>query len=190
MAGPSLDALISTPTTASTGLRARSAAPDTTTSIARLSMANHPPDGHEDLGGLQAGLDAPRVRPVAQSLQGPRMGIAAHLAAIAGHRLDLGLERRADIDPRVGDERPGVAPLGTARRVERVHGLHAALGGARGHQRRLEDQLVVAIDVAAVLAVHGSRPDVSDHLLDPLDHVELADRVEPLVGEAEQADVV
>src|ERR1700716_1499831 len=123
MTGPGLVSRMPAATMASRGLATASTIAATPTSISRRAMAAHPPDRHEHLRRLQAGLGAPGAGPVLESLQGARMGVVAKLALVAGHRSDLGFERLADVDPGVGYEGPGIGPFGAAGGVEGIHGL-------------------------------------------------------------------
>src|SRR5438477_3949257 len=143
------------PTAASpmSGAVSTSATAAHTTSNRRFTMMQCAANGHEDFSGLEALLISPGQRLVAQRVEGPRMGIVAQLARVTGHRRELDVERRGGVYPRIGDERPRKRPLGTARGIEGVHGAHPARGGPRRDERRLKQQVMIAIDVAAELAI-------------------------------------
>src|SRR5262249_22430075 len=151
--------------------------------------AAHAPHGDEHLGGVHAALVAPRVRLVPQPLRRARVRVVAQFARVAGHRRDLAVEHGADVDPRVGHERARIGPFGAARGVERVDGLDAGLGRPRRHERSLEQQLVVLVDVATVLAVDDLRAQFADHGLDRRDDAGQRQRVELLVGQVQEAHV-
>src|SRR2546421_3957375 len=147
--------------TASSG--ATSATPNaaSTRSSRRLAMAVDAANGHEHLGGLHAALIAPRFGPVAQRVERAWMRIGTNLALVAGHRRELGVEGGRDVDPRVRDEAAWVRPLSAARGVERVDGPDAVFRRPRRDEGRLEQQLVIAIHVTAVLTVDDVRADLT-----------------------------
>src|ERR1044071_1557093 len=91
-----------------------------TMSKRRLTMMQGAAHGHEDLGRFDALLVAPRERAIAERVERAGMGVVAQLARVAGHRGELHLERRGDVDPRVGGEAARKGPFGAARRVERI----------------------------------------------------------------------
>src|SRR5437660_6393760 len=95
---------------ASSGLTTTSTTTATVTSISRVTIPAHSPDRHEDLGRLQADLRAPRPGPVPEGIQGAWVRVLAHLALVAGHGLDLGLEGLRDVHPGVGHEGPRIGP--------------------------------------------------------------------------------
>src|SRR3954471_19812411 len=82
-----------------------------TTSNRRFTMLQRPANGHEDFRGLETLLIAPGERPVAQRVERSRMRIGAELRRGAGRCGELRLERRGDVDPRIGGEGARVAPL-------------------------------------------------------------------------------
>src|ERR1041384_1773012 len=96
------------------------------------------------------------------------MGIGAELACIASHRLELALEGGGDIDPRISGEAARIRPFGAAGRVESVNGSDASFGRSRGDERGLEYEVVLAVDVAAVLAVDHGRAAVPHRLFQRL----------------------
>src|SRR5207248_10351212 len=101
---------------------------------------------------------------------------------------DLGLERLADVHPGIRHEAAREGPLSAARGVERVHGPDTILRRSRCDEGRLEEQLVVAIDVATVLAVDHVGPELAHDLLERRDDIREGDGIEPLIGKAEYAD--
>src|ERR1051325_10791291 len=188
--GPGLDRRIPSAATIRIGTQAISARAVRPMSNRRLTTAHRAANGHEDLGRRQAVLVAPRDRAVAQRIERARMRILAHFALVAAHRRDLAVERRGDLDPGIGDERARIRPLGAARGIEREDGGDAGHRGPRGHERRLEQQLVIAVDVAAPLAVDRVRLDLRDDALERRDDVGQRQRVEPLVGKTERPNVL
>src|SRR5438093_10849582 len=128
----------------------------------RLAISRNPPHGHENLRGVDTDLVAERPGPVLQSLERAWVRVLAQLAHIAGHRLELGLQGPGNINPGIRNERPGVSPLRAAGRVEGVDGVDEVLRRPGGDQGRLEEKMVIAVDVAAILAIDNPRP----HLLD------------------------
>src|SRR6266480_1193040 len=88
-----------------------------------------------------------------QRIERAGMRVLAYLALVARHGAQLLLECLGNVDPRVGDEGPRVAPLGARGGVEGVHRLDVRLDRPRGHERGPEQQLVVAVGVAPELTV-------------------------------------
>src|ERR1041384_8764842 len=80
-----------------TGAASRSPIAAQTTSNRRLPMPQRPPDCHECLRRVEAVLVAPGLGPVAQRLEGARVRVGPHLALVAGHRGELGLEGLGEI---------------------------------------------------------------------------------------------
>src|SRR5204862_128789 len=184
--GPGLARRIPSAASASTA-RPRAAS---TMSSRRFAMAARPADGEEHLRRFQAGLVAPRPGAVAERLERAGVWIRPDLALVARHGGDLGLERLGDIHPRVGHKAARVGPFGAARGIERIDCANALLGGPRGDERGLEQQLMVAVHVPAVLAIHDVGMQLPHQTRERRDHVRERQRVEPLVGEPQHADVV
>src|SRR6266516_7718939 len=92
--GPGLDRRMPSAAAASSGAAASKPTAARVTSTRRLTTAHRPADGHEDLGRVHAVLVAPRLRPVAQPVQRPRVRVRPDLALVARHRDDLRIERR------------------------------------------------------------------------------------------------
>src|SRR5207248_6584254 len=139
---------------ASTGATSARPTAASTMSSRRFTIAARPAHGEKHLRRLEAGLIAPGPGPVTKCIERARVRIGPDLALVARHGGDLGLERLGDVHPRVGHEAAWVGPLRAARGIERVHRADAVLGGTRGDERGLEQQLVVAVHVPAVLAIH------------------------------------
>src|SRR5690242_8544893 len=167
--GPGLARRMPTAASASSGAATTSATPASSVSTRRLTVMERAPDGHVDFGRIEALLVAPRPGAVAQRLERSGVWVWSHFTLVARHRRHLLLERGRDIDPRVGGEAPGVRPLGTRRRVERIHGLDARLGRARRHEDRLEQNLVIAVHVPPVLAVDDFRLHLAHHAFEGRD---------------------
>src|SRR5690348_10347815 len=151
--GPGLARRIPTAASASSGAVTTSARPASSASTRRLTVMQRAPDGHEYFRRIEALLVAPGAGTVAQRLERARVRVGAQLALVARHRRDLLLERGRDVHPRVGREAPRKGPFGARGGVERIDGLDALLGRTRGHQNRLEQNLVVAVHVPPVLTV-------------------------------------
>src|SRR5574341_1278754 len=145
--------------TSSSGATAMSATVAHATSNRRLAMAQSPANGHEDFGGVEAVLIAPRPGAVPQGLERARVRVGPHLTRVTGHRGQFAFEGRGDVDPGIRAERARESPLRAARGVERVDRLDAARGGPRRDQGGLEHALVVLVDVTTVLAVDDRRVD-------------------------------
>src|SRR5205807_4050997 len=79
-------------------------------------------------------------------------------------------------------------PLRAARGVERVHGPDAILRRSRRDEGGFEEQLVVAIDVATVLAIDDVGSQLADGPLQRRDDIREGDGIEPLIGKAEPPD--
>src|SRR5438034_3332815 len=186
---PGLARRIPTAARASRGAVATNAIAAHTTSTRRLTIADRAADGHEHLRRIETLLVSPGPRAVAQRLERAGVGIRTQLAFIACHRGELLVERRGDVHPGVRGERARKRPLGAAGRVEGVDCFNALLGGTGRHQSRLEKDLVVAVDVAAVLAVHDARLDFTDDALERRDELGERDGVEALVGKPQRTDV-
>src|SRR5690349_1185319 len=186
--GPGLVSRMARAARPSTGATSARPSPASTTSMRRLAMAMDTSHGHENLGGVHAAAVAPRLGADAECLERAGMRISAQLGLITRHGGDLRLERLADVHPRVGNEAAREGPLRAAGGVERVHGADAILGRAGGDERGLEEQLVVTIDVAAVLTIDQIGPKAADQLLERRHDVGERDRVESLIGEAEVLD--
>src|SRR5438067_679259 len=168
--GPGLARRIPSAAIASTGATSARPTPESTTSRRRLTMAVDLPHGHEHFRGLHAALLPPSLGAIAQGLERSRVRIGAQLGLVARHRGDLGLERLADVHPGIRHEAAREGPLSAARGVERVHGPDTILRRSRCDEGRLEEQLVVAIDVATVLAVDHVGPELAHDLLEQRDH--------------------
>src|SRR2546430_3724397 len=188
-AGPGLARRMATAASASTGATSARPRAASTMSSRRFAMAARPADGEEHLRRFEAGLVAPRPRAVAERLERAGVWIRPDLALVARHGGDLGLERLGDIHPRVGHEAARVGPFGAARGIERVDRANALLGGTRGDERGLEQQLMVAVHVPAVLAIHDVGMYLTHDACQRPDDVRQRQRVEPLVGEPQHADV-
>src|SRR4051794_778110 len=104
MTGPRLERRMPTATAARRGLTATSATPASVASTERRGVTDDSPYGHERLGGVKAILVPPRVRAVAQCIERPGMWVGTQLARIALQSLQLDIERRCDINKRVGHE--------------------------------------------------------------------------------------
>src|SRR2546423_8039964 len=161
--GPGLERRIPIAATARSGAASARPSSPSATSSGRLTMAVDAPHRHEHFRSLHTVLIPPGDGPVAQGVERARMRISAHLALVARHGREFDLERVGDIHPHVGHEAAGERPLGAARGVERVDRPDTVLRGTRGDEGRLEEQLVIPVDVAAVLTVD----DVRAHLADP-----------------------
>src|SRR2546429_4613003 len=184
MIGPGLDKRIPTAATSRTGAATTRPRAATTTSNRRLATAEAPSYRHEHLGGVEAAVIAPGVRAMPQRVERAGMGVRADLALVARHRAQLLLECVGNVDPRVGNEGARVAPLGARGGVEGVDGLDVGLNRPRGHERGPEQQLVVAVGVAAELTVDDGRAHVAHDMLERCDEIDQRQRVEPLLGEA------
>src|SRR5436190_2284407 len=181
--GPGLERRIPIAATARSGAASARPSSPSATSSGRLTMAVDAPHGHEHFRSLHTVLVTPGDGAVSQRVERAGVGIGAKLALVARHRRQLGLEGGGDVHPHVGDEAAGEGPLGAARGVERVDRPDAVFRGPRRDEGGLEEQLVVPVHVAAVLAVD----DIGAHLADPQlqggDDVREGDSVEPLIGE-------
>src|SRR2546422_316784 len=186
---PGLARRIPTAARASRGAVATNAIAAHTTSTRRLTIADRAADGHEHLRRIETLLVSPGPRAVAQRLERAGVRIGTQLALIACHGGELLVERRGDVHPGVRGERARKRPLGAAGRVEGVDCFNASLGRAGRHESRPEKDLVVAVDVAAVLAVHDARLDFADDALERRDELGERDGVEPLVGKPQRTDV-
>src|SRR5438105_13810259 len=153
--GPGLARRMPSAASASTGATSARPRAASTMSSRRFAMAARPADGEEHLRRFQAGLVAPRLGAVAERLERAGVWIRPDLALVARHGGDLGLERLGDIHPCVGHEAARVGPFGAARGIERIDRANALLGGTRGDERGLEQQLVVAVHVPAVLTIRS-----------------------------------
>src|SRR5213592_4204030 len=147
--GPGLASRMPTAATARSGATTSRRMLASSLSTGRLTIAQRPPHRHEHLGGLLAGLVPPRPRAMAQRLERAGMGVGTYLARVIRHGGDLLLQGFGDLDPRIGRERPGVAPLGAAGRIERIDGLDASFDRPCGDEQGAEHDLVIAVCVAA-----------------------------------------
>src|SRR3989449_3834174 len=188
--GPGLASRMPTAATARSGATASRRMLASSPSTGRLTIAQRPPHRHEHLGGLQAGLVPPRPRAMAQRLERTGMGVGAHFARVTRHGGDLLFQRFGDLDPRIGRECPRVAPLGAAGRVEGIDGPDAIFDRPRGDEQGAEHDLVIAVRVAAELAVHDLGPQLAHDALEWGDELGEGQRVELLVREPEDADVL
>src|SRR6266513_352471 len=134
MIGPGLDRRIPTAATSRTGAATTRPSAAMTTSNRRLATAQAPSYRHEHLGGVHAAMIAPGARAMTQRVERARMGILTDLALVARHGAQLLLECLGNVDPRVGNEGPRVAPLGARGGVEGVHRLDVRLDRPRGHE--------------------------------------------------------
>src|SRR6202165_1844711 len=187
--GPGSASLIPIAASPNSGAVTTSATPAHTTSNRRFTIMQGSTNGHEDFGGVQALLVAPGARAVSQRVERAGMWIGAQLAGIAGHRGELDIERRGDIHPRVRGEGARKRPLGAAGGVESGAGPTPARRGPRRDQRRLKQKVMVAVDVAAVLAIHDLRLHLLDDLIERGDEIRERHRIEPLIREAERPHV-
>src|SRR5439155_654145 len=80
----------------------------------------------------------------------------------------------------------GEPPFGAAGGGVGVHRFDARLGGPGGDGHGLEQDLVIAVDVAAVLAVDDLRLHLPDDALEWCDDLGEGEGVEPLVRKAER----
>src|SRR2546428_2095507 len=188
--GPGLASRMPSAATARSGATTSRRMLASSPSNGRLAMAQRPPHGHEHLGGLQAGLVPPRPRPMAQRLERTGMGVRTHFAGVTRHGGDLLFQGFGDLDPGIGRERPRVAPLGAAGRVEGIDGLDAVFDRPGGDEQGAEHDLVIAVRVAAELAVHDLGPQVAHDPLEWGDDLGERQRVELLVREPEDPDVL
>src|ERR1041385_5845678 len=187
--GPGLASRMPPAATASSGAATSRRRPANSRSSGRLTIPQRPPDGHEHLGGLQAGLVPPGARPMAQRLERAGVGVRTDFARVTRHGGDLLLERLGDIDPGVGREGPRVPPLGAAGRIERVDGLDAVFDRPGGDEQGAEHDLVIAVRVAPELTVHDRGPHLAHDLLERGDDVGERQRVELLVRKSEDASL-
>src|SRR5213592_292637 len=187
--GPADDRRMPTAARATSGAVTTAASAASTTSTRRLATAQRATDGDEYLGGVQTLLVAPRPRAVAQRLERAGVGIRPQFALVARHRGQLLLERRRDVHPGVGHEAAGEPPFGAAGGVVGVHRFDGRLGGPGGDEHGLEQDLVIAVDVAAVLAVDDLRLHLPDDALEWCDDLGEGEGVEPLVRKAERAEI-
>src|SRR5438477_1281486 len=187
--GPGLARRIASAASARTGATSARPRAASTMSSRRFAMAARPADGEEHLRRFEAGLVAPRPRAVAERLERAGVWIRPDLALVARHGGDLGLERLGDIHPRVGHKVARVGPFGAARGIERIDRANALLGGTRGDERGLEQQLVITVHVPAVLAIHDVGMQFPHQTRERRDDVRERQRVEPLIGEPQHADV-
>src|SRR6266852_2668723 len=188
--GPGLASRMPTAATARSGAATSRRMPASSPSNGRFTMAHRTPHGHEHLGGLQAGLVAPGPRPMAQPLERTGMGVRTYFARVTRHGGDLLFQGFGDLDPRIGRERPRVAPLGAAGRVEGIDGPDAVFDRPRGHEQGPEHDLVIAVRVAAELAVHDLGSQFAHDALEWGDDLGERQRVELLIGEPEDTDVL
>src|SRR2546429_5122966 len=186
--GPGLARRMASAASASTGATSARPRAASTMSSRRFAMPPRPADGEEHLRRFQARLVAPGPGAVAERLERAGVRIGPHLALVARHGGDLGLERLGDIHPRVGHEAARVGPLRAARGVERVHGSDAILRRSRRDEGGFEEQLVVAIDVATVLTIDHVGSQLADDLLERRNDIRERDGIEPLIRKAEQTD--
>src|SRR2546426_765127 len=174
---------------ATSGAATMAASAASTTSIRRLATAQRATHGHEHLGGLQTLLVTPCPGTVAQRLERAGVRIRPQLALVARHRGQLLLECRRDVHPGVGHEATGKPPFGAAGGVVGVHRLDRRLGSPGGDEHGLEQDLVIAVDVAPVLAVDDLWLHFPDDALERRDDLGEGESVEPLVRKAERAEI-
>src|SRR5712691_9235090 len=167
--GPGDDRRMPTAASATSGAVATSARAASARSSRRLATAQRATDGQEHLGRVQTLLVAPGPGAVAQRFERAGVGIRPHLALVARHRGQLLLERRRDVHPGVGHEVTGKPPFGAAGGVKGVHRFDRRFGGPGGDEHGLEQDLVIAVDVAAVLAVDDLRLHLPDDALERCD---------------------
>src|SRR5437879_2104177 len=187
--GPADDRRMPTAARATSGAATTAASAASTTSTRRLATAQRATHSHEHLGGLQTLLVTPCPGTVAQRLERAGVRIRPQLALVARHRGQLLLECRRDVHPGVGHEATGKPPFGAAGGVVGVHRLDRRLGSPGGDEHGLEQDLVIAVDVAPVLAVDDLRLHFPDDALERRDDLGEGESVEPLVRKAERAEI-
>src|SRR6266550_1992220 len=187
--GPADDRRMPTAARATSGAATTAASAASTTSTRRLATAQRATHGHEHLGGLQTLLVTPRPGTVAQRLERAGVRIRPQLALVARHRGQLLLECRRDVHPGVGHEATGKPPFGAAGGVVGVHRLDRRLGSPGGDEHGLEQDLVIAVDVAPVLAVDDLWLHFPDDALERRDDLGEGESVEPQVRKAERAEI-
>src|SRR5882762_166791 len=187
--GPGLARRMPSAASASSGAVAMRATPASTTSSRRLAVMERAADGHEHLRRIETLLVAPGPGAVAQRFERAGVGIRPHLALVARHRGQLLLERRRDVHPGVGHEATGKPPFGAAGGVKGVHRFDRSFGGPGGDEHGLEQDLVIAVDVAAVLAVDDLRLHLPDDALERRDDLGEGEGIQSLVRKAERAEV-
>ena len=93
-------------------------------------------------------------RPVPEGPQRARVRIVSQLRLVTGHRRQFGIEGGGDVNPGVRNKGARVRPFRTARRIEGVDGFDRGYRRPGRDQDCLKQYLVIAVDIAAILAVH------------------------------------
>src|SRR5690348_13718528 len=83
-----------------------------------------------------------------------------------------------------------MAPLRAARGVECVNRLYEIFCRSRGDVGRLKNELMISIDVTAVLAVYDLRSYFADDGNQTLDDVRERNRVQALIGKTEDSQIL
>ena len=89
-----------------------------------------------------------------------------------------------------GMKRPRIGPLGAAGGLEGEDRAQPGDHRPRGHEGRLKQDVVVAVDIAAVLTVDDLRLESCHGFFQRRNQLDKAQGVEPLIGEAQRQHMV
>src|SRR6266436_680723 len=88
------------------------------------------------------------------------------------------------------NEGPRIGPLGAAGSVEGVDELDEVLCRSSRHEEGLEHEVMVPVHVSSVLPIDDLWAHFANDWLNAADHLGQVDRIQTLIREAEQADVL